>query len=245
MLKPRIIVPQRLIHQQAIIRGEEFGVLCWNTQKLTQTLKFQVALARILHQFPSLFLLLQEAKLTLHNDWKIPHWSYAVAPNMQTSRSVYGVLTASQIAFTDVKTRLTSRREGLLATHKSYMLSYHPLADDQSLLIVNVHAINFVSANYFLREMELLRSELLHHNGPLIVAGDFNVWNRQRRLHLLRFCRSVGLRQAFMSDDHHIKTYRTHPLDFIFYRELVLKEATAIDTTTVSDHNPIYARFMV
>ena len=97
---------------------------------------------------------------------------------MQTSRSVYGVLTASQIAFTDVQTRLTSKREGIIATHKSYMMSYHPLPNEQSLLVVNVHAINFVSANYFLREMELLRAELNHHNGPLIVAGDFNVWKQ-------------------------------------------------------------------
>nr|WP_228517810.1 endonuclease/exonuclease/phosphatase family protein [Aliidiomarina indica] len=232
-----------MIHEQPIIHGENFGVLCWNTQKLTETINFQVALARILDQFPSLFLLLQEAKLTLHNDWKLPHWSYAVAPNMQTKRSVYGVLTASQIAFTDAQPRLSRNREGMFATYKSYMLSYHPLPDQQSLLIVNIHAINFVRASYFLREMELLKSEILHHPGPLIVAGDFNVWNRQRRLHLRRFCRSMGLREAFMSESHHIKTYREHPLDFVFYRDLCLKQATAIDTTTVSDHNPIYAQF--
>jgi len=133
----------------------------------------------------------------------------------------------------------------MFRTHKSYMLSYHPLPDNQSLLIVNVHAINFVRASHFLREIELLRAELLHHKGPLIVSGDFNVWNRQRRLHLLRFCRSVGLRRATMFDAQHIKSYRKHPLDFIFYRDLGLKEATAINTTTVSDHNPIYARFVL
>ncbi|RUO34285.1 endonuclease/exonuclease/phosphatase family protein [Aliidiomarina sanyensis] len=243
MLKPKIIVPQRFIHEQPIVHGEDFGVLCWNTQKLTETLRFQMALARILQKFPSLFLLLQEAKLTLHDDWKLPHWSYAIAPNMQTKRSVYGVLTASQIAFTDAQPRLSRNREGLFTTHKSYMLSYHPLPDKESLLVVNMHAINFVRAHHFLREMEVLRNELLGHNGPLIVAGDFNVWNRQRRLHLRRFCRSVGLREAYMSDSQHIKTYREHPLDFVFYRDLSLREATAIDTTTVSDHNPIYARF--
>lgn len=244
MLKPRIIVPQRLIHQQTIVRGEEFGVLCWNTQKLTQTLEFEVTLARLLSEYPSQILLFQEAKLALHTGWKMPEWSYAVAPNMQTRSSVFGVLTASQIAFSDVRPLLTRNREGVFATHKSYLLSYHPLPNEQSLLIVNVHAINFVSANFFLREMELLKAELLDHNGPLIVAGDFNVWSRQRRLHLRRFCRSVGLRQAYMDDPQHIKTYRQHPLDFIFYRDLWLKGAAAIHTIT-SDHNPIHARFVV
>lgn len=245
MLKPKIIVPERFIHQQFITPGAEFGVLCWNAQKLTQTLKFQLALSRVLEQFPSLFLLLQEAKIASQCDWHLPHWSYALAPNIQTKRSNYGVLTASQYAFTEALPRLSRHREGMFATHKSYMLSYHPLSDEQSLLIVNVHAINFVRTNHFLRELELLKAELSHHKGPLIVAGDFNVWNRQRRLHLLQFCRSVGLRQANMFDAHHIKTYREHPLDFIFYRDLGLKQATAINTTTVSDHNPIYARFVL
>lgn len=245
MLKPNIITPQRFIHQPSLIQGDEFGVLCWNTQKLTQTAKFQVELARVLQQFPSLFLLFQEVKLALSSATHFPDWSYAIAPNIQTKRSIYGVLTASQHAFTDAQPRLTLKREGIFATFKSYMLSYHPLPHNQSLLIVNVHAINFVSANYFLREIELLKAELLNHSGPMIVAGDFNVWSRQRRLYLRQLCRTIGLRQAYMDDAQHIKTYRQHPLDFIFYRDLWLKEATAIDTTSVSDHNPIYARFAV
>lgn len=220
-------------------------MLCWNTQKLTQTVKFQVELARVLQQFPSQFLLFQETKLALHNNSHFPKWSYAIAPNIQTNRSIFGVLTASQYAFTDVQPRLTRKREGIIATFKSYMLSYHPLPNKQSLLVVNVHAINFVSSNYFLREMELLKAELLEHNGPMVFAGDFNVWSRQRRLYLRLLCNSVGLRQAYMEDAQHIKTYRKHPLDFIFYRDLWLKEAIAIDTSTVSDHNPIYARFAV
>ncbi len=46
-----------------------------------------------------------------------------------------------------------------------------------------------------------------------------------------------------MSDAQHIKAYRKQPLDFIFYRDLWLKEAQAINIREVSDHNPIYARF--
>lgn len=243
MLKPKVGVPQQFIHEQPIDHGEEFGVLCWNTQKLTQTPRFEGTLARVLKEFPSSFLLLQETKFSEKNKLDLPLWSYAFAPNMQTRRSTYGVLTASQYAFLDAQPRLSNKRESMLATHKSYMLSYHPLPDGHSLLVVNVHAINFVRANQFLREIDFIKKELFEHQGPLIVAGDFNVWSRRRRLHLLRFCRSVGLRHAIMVDPHHIKTYRQHPLDFIFYRDLSLKETAAIDTTTVSDHNPIYARF--
>ncbi len=243
MLKPKIVIPQQFIHEHPIVHGEDFGVLCWNTQKLTETPKFQRALASVLADYPCLFLLLQEAKLSAKENWLLPHWSYAVAPNMQTRRSVYGVLTASQYAFTEAKARLSKKREGMFATHKSYMLSHHALAEGGSLLVVNVHAINFVRTQQFSQEMELIKEQLLEHKGPLIVAGDFNVWSRQRRLRLLQFCRSIGLRQAIMVDPHLIKTYRQHPLDFIFYRDLTLQETSAIDTSTVSDHNPLYARF--
>ncbi|RUO74909.1 hypothetical protein CWI80_06155 [Pseudidiomarina sediminum] len=243
MLKPKIVIPQQFIHEQPIAHGEAFGVLCWNTQKLTETPQFQRVLAEVTANYPCLFLLLQEAKLSTKNDWLLPHWSYAVAPNIQTRRSTYGVVTASQYAFTDAQARLSKKREGMIATHKSYMLSYHALARGGTLLVVNVHAINFVRTQQFSKEIELIREELLEHRGPLIVAGDFNVWSRQRRLRLLQFCRSVGLRQAIMTDPHHIKTYRQHPLDFIFYRDLSLQETSAIDTSSVSDHNPLYARF--
>ncbi|SDB23199.1 Uncharacterized conserved protein YafD, endonuclease/exonuclease/phosphatase (EEP) superfamily [Pseudidiomarina indica] len=243
MLRPKVVFPQQFIHQQPIHRGDEFGVLCWNTQKRTETVEFQHALSDVLETHPSLFLLLQEAKLTTNSNQLLPHWSYAVAPNMQTRRSIYGVLTASQYAFGEAHPRLTQKREGMFATHKSYMLSYHMLAEGGSLLVVNVHAINFVRANQFSHEIELIKSEILGHQGPLIVAGDFNVWNRERRLRLMQFCRSIGLRQAIMADSHHIKTYRQHPLDFIFYRELSLHDTSAIDTSKISDHNPLYARF--
>ncbi|MGI0153202.1 endonuclease/exonuclease/phosphatase family protein [Pseudidiomarina sp. WS423] len=243
MLKPKVLVPEQFLHEQPIRHGEEFGVLCWNTQKLTDTPEFQRTLMRLLAQFPCLFLLLQEAKLSSKTNWLLPHWSYAVAPNMQMRRSTYGVLTASQYAFTEAQARLSRKREGMFATHKSYMLSYHTLAEGGALLVVNIHAINFVRTQQFSQEIELIKNEILDHKGPLIVAGDFNVWSRQRRLRLLRFCRSIGLKHAIMADPHHIKTYRQHPLDFIFYRNLSLQQAAALDTSAVSDHNPLYARF--
>lgn len=244
MLKPTsLIAPKRFIHQQPLTSGEEFGLLCWNTQKLTQTPEFQIAIAQLLAKYPAEFLLFQEAKLALNDEWKMNNWSYALAPNIQTNLHVFGVLTASQTAFLEATSHLTQKRELGLATHKSYMISRHPLTNNQTLLIVNVHSINFVSSQYFLQEILLLKEQLLDHQGPLIVAGDFNVWNRQRKLFLLQFARSIGLKQAYLKESQHVKTFLNQPLDFIFYRGLWLKEAQAIKTK-ISDHNPIYARFM-
>lgn len=241
MLRPRI-APHQLGHQHQPLDGDELGVLCWNTQKLTLTPRFHLCLAGLMARFPTNLLLLQEAKLAL-NERLLEGWSYAVSPNIQTPAHLFGVLTAGRCAFDGIQPLLSRSRELRFATHKSQILTRHPLGGNTELLVANIHAINFVPHGRFHGEMEQLKRELLRHRGPLIVAGDFNVWSRQRWRYLLEFCRAMGLRQAVMADGHYIKHYLRQPLDFIFYRELQLRSATAIDTDVVSDHNPIYARF--
>lgn len=244
MLRPRA-TPSRLLHQHQPLAGEDIGVLCWNAQKLTQDARFHQSITDLTLLYPTSLLLLQEARLAPLGESWLESWSWAAAPNMQTRKQMFGVLTAGRCAFEDIQPLLTQSRELRFATHKSLILTRHPLPEDKTLLVVNMHAINFVHAGLFLKEMEQVRIELLHHTGPLIVAGDFNAWSRQRRLYLRRFCRATGLRQAVMDNAHYVKTYLHQPLDFIFYRDLKLRSATAIDMPTVSDHNPIYARFLL
>ena len=241
MLRPQV-APHQLAHQHLRLDGE-LGVLCWNTQKLTLSGDFRLCLARLMSQFPTTLLLLQEAKLAVNRRLNLEGWSYAVSPNIQTPSHLFGVLTAAQCAFADVSALLSSTRELGFVTHKSLILTRHPLAGEQQLLVANIHAINFVRHGHFYHEIAALKRQLLEHQGPLIVAGDFNVWNKKRRRYLTDFCRDMGLSQAVMEDPQHIKTRFRQPLDFIFYRDLFLRSAIAIDTDVVSDHNPIYARF--
>jgi len=220
------------------------GVLCWNTQKNTLNRQFQQRLAGLMACYPTALLLLQEAKLPVGQRLDLEDLSYVVAPNIQTQSHLYGVLTAAKSAFNEVVPLLSTTREMRFATHKSLMMTTHLLPDGQSLLVVNIHAINFVHHSRFLSEIEALVIRLNRHPGPMIVAGDFNVWSKARLNHLARFCESVHLKQAIMENPHYIKRMFRKPLDFIFYRGLTLLSATAIDTDVVSDHNPIYARFL-
>ncbi len=241
MLRPQV-APHQFLHQHLPLSGE-LGVLCWNTQKRTLSGEFRLCLARLMRQYPTSLLLLQEAKLAMDLRLPLDGWSYAVSPNIQTQSHLFGVLTAAQGAFSRSRALLSTTRELRFATHKSLILTQHPLASRGSLLVANVHAINFVRHDHFYNEISALKQYLRHHHGPLIVAGDFNVWNRRRRSHLSDFCRQMGLKQAVMEDPHHVTTRFRLPLDFIFYRDLALKSAVAIDTDVLSDHNPIYAAF--
>jgi endonuclease/exonuclease/phosphatase (EEP) superfamily protein YafD len=244
MLRPSV-TPHQLIHQDKALDPSLLGVMCWNTQKLTMSPEFDLCLSQLLASFPTQLLLLQEAKLAISNRLLLGGWSYAVSPNIQTPSHLFGVLTAGECAFNDINTVLSQGRELSFATHKSQIITHHPLSNGATLLVVNIHAVNFVSHGRFQREIMLLRQILLQHQGPLIVAGDFNIWSRSRRLYLAQFCRAMGLKKTTMADAHHIKSFRRQPLDFILYRGLKLRLAMAINTAKVSDHNPIYAQFTI
>ena len=57
------------------------------------------------------------------------------------------------------------------------------------------------------------------------------------------FKEALSLQKALIQEEHHVKHIFSKPIDHIFYRELRLIKAEAIDTKKVSDHNPLYAVF--
>ena len=168
-----------------------------------------------------------------------------MASNIETFRHLYGVVTATKVAFTTIIPNLTYRREIGLITYKSMLITHHELPNGQNLHVVNIHAINFVSINIFAKELEKIKAELHSCSGPIIVGGDFNNWTKKRIKALETFQHALGLEKAEVEQEHHIKQIFTKPLDHIFYRDLKLLKAVAIDTEKISDHNPIYATFRV
>ncbi|WP_345978244.1 endonuclease/exonuclease/phosphatase family protein [Sulfurimonas sp. HSL3-7] len=207
--------------------------------------QFQHAFKAILHDYPSDFLLFQEAKFPKKMASILDDFSYAMASNIETFQHLYGVLTATQVAFKKIRQNLSHRREVGMITHKSMLITHHQLPNGQNLHVVNIHAINFVSIKIFTKELEKIKTELHSCSGPMIVGGDFNNWTKKRMKALEAFQQALGLEKAEVHQEHHIKQIFAKPLDHIFYKDLKLLKAEAIDTKNVSDHNPIYATFSV
>jgi len=243
MFKP-ITSPNSYQHAHLPLQ-ETFGVMCWNVHKETMKSGFEPFLYGLLQSYSCDLLLFQEAKLSVFQPTLLHGFSYAMSSNIQTRHHFYGVLTAAKASFEKSTHIITKTREIRFATHKSLLISRHFLADGQSVTVVNVHAINFVPQQWFARELEQLATVLKNESGAMIVAGDFNNWSNKRRNSLEYFCRSLDLTQAIMEKGHHIKQIFRQPLDHIFYRGLTLLKAEAINTGTISDHNPIYAQFIV
>jgi endonuclease/exonuclease/phosphatase (EEP) superfamily protein YafD len=53
-----------------------------------------------------------------------------------------------------------------------------------------------------------------------------------------------GLHRALPKNEKMIKSVLGQPLDHVYYRGLTLTDALVIDTP-VSDHNPIFTKFLV
>jgi len=220
-----------------------FSLLSWNIHKLNLNNDFFPTINQLIHNQQLDFILLQEVKLNIHQPMPLTNYAYKTAPNIQTAKHIYGVLTASHHPFLSHKPILTHSKEALLTTRKSSLITEHPMLDGSILLLANLHAINFVPLKSFRKQMLQLYKELNTHQGAMILSGDFNTWQQQRFNIVHEICQSLNLYAAEFRNKHHIKRFLSHPLDHVFYRGLDLQRSEAIDTGNFSDHNPLLLHF--
>jgi endonuclease/exonuclease/phosphatase (EEP) superfamily protein YafD len=159
-------------------------------------------------------------------------WDYVGLPT--------GVLTASNAAPLEV--RALEQREPWLRTNKSSLLTEYRLAHtDLTLLVANVHAINFTADTRAFRQQLIAVAELVsEHDGPVIFSGDLNTWRAGRREIVDAIARSLGLREVLFDGPR--KQFGRFPLDHVFYRDLDLLTA-AVPAVNSSDHNPLMVSF--
>ncbi|MCW8894497.1 MAG: endonuclease/exonuclease/phosphatase family protein [Sulfurimonas sp.] len=241
MLKPSKSI--KSLKHQDYNPGSKFTILCWNSAKLTLKNPYKELLKSLIVDENIDILLLQEVKKSLKTELDISDYSYILSPNIQTKRHVFGVLSAFKISCEDDFSLLTKKRELSYATHKVTLITKHNLSKDKQMLVVNLHAINFVKNSDFFNELNSIKTIIKLHKGPVIFAGDFNTWNVKRVNFLKEFTHDLSLKKVDFSEDKHVKKVFSNSLDYIFYRELKLTYSKVIDTKKISDHNPIIANF--
>lgn len=223
--------------------SDTINILCWNAAKLTLNKLYKEYLKSIIEEENIDMLLLQEVKKQLAEELMVYDFSYVLSPNIQTRKHVFGVLSAFKISCEDELSLLTRKRELSYATHKVSLITKHKISHNKVLLIVNLHAINFVKNSDFHDELEQIKLSIKSHKGAMIVAGDFNTWNIKRVNFLREFSSELSLKEVNFSDNSKIKKVFTNSLDYIFYRDLELINSKVIDSKKISDHNPIIAKF--
>ena len=162
-------------------------------------------------------------------------WSFA--PGYKTATASTGVMTLSNT------TPLTHcnllDHEPWLRSPKAISITQFALeSTDETLAVVNVHAINFTLGIIdFENQITKIEAALADHQGPVILAGDFNTWRRHRVEVLQAMTDRLQLTELSFAVDNRIT-----PLGNVVDRVLI-RGLTAIDASTEivdsSDHNPM------
>lgn len=133
-------------------------------------------------------------------------------------------------------------KEPLLRLAKSTLITVYPMPEGKFLMAVNMHAINFsLGLDIYRKQLKAIEQHIQCHEGPVILAGDFNAWSRMRSYELYAFTRRLSLREVKFQQDYRSKVFG-RPLDFIFYRDMQII-SSAVMKTIASDHNPLRAEF--
>lgn len=231
---------------QAALDPFAIDFLNWNIQK-GNDVDWSSKLARI--GVSADIVTLQEAPLA-NEGWQTVNLAtrgdaqfHAFAPGFETRRTPTGVMTVSR-ALPLVQCNLSST-EPFLRTPKATIVTEYALTGrSDTLLVINIHAINFTfGMAAFEQQLADASGILARHEGPVIFSGDFNTWRRARLAHVDELIAAHGLRAVEFTDDERKRVFGL-PLDHVYVRGLNVLEAETYSTDT-SDHNPMRVRFSI
>ena len=220
--------------------GDRFTVFSWNIYK-EQSEGWKPLLKENAGQ--SQIVLLQEAALTneLTGLFTELDLNWLLTKAFTADKVPMGVAMAFQ---TNPRAVCQFRiAEPFIVFPKTAMAAKFPFAaSPQTLLVLNIHGINFsLGLTEFATQLDALTQTLEHHSGPVLFAGDFNTWSAQRKLLVREKLGKFGLQEAQLSPDNRVTIFG-HAIDHLFYSGLKQINAKGV-ATKASDHNPILAEF--
>lgn len=170
-------------------------------------------------------------------------WVMARSFKDPLSQKEHGVKTGSSACAIERHFYMSPHTEPVMQTQKLILTTLYPLANsDEQLLVLNMHAINFVSVKKYAQQLKQLSVALGQHTGPVILGGDFNTWTPVRHALFLDVTRRAGLEEANMKRRTRM-THMNQHLDHLFYRGLTLRCVESLPDYYSSDHAPITATF--
>jgi len=162
------------------------------------------------------------------------------APGSRTRQSLTGVMTISS-AEPLTQCNLSSVEPWLRSPKATIITEYGLTGTDESLLVVNIHAVNFtIGASDFREQIQKMESVVAIHQGPILLSGDFNTWGWRRGRILDEMTDSLGLSLLDYEVDHRKRIFGK-VLDRIYVRGLKVLESTT-QRVNSSDHNPMSVR---
>lgn len=222
------------VMSQALNSGS-IRVVNWNIQKGKSTAWVGDLAEK--EMGPDLLILQEASRQT--DAWQdlVPDHFASFAEGFGPNWSPSGVMTVSA-AQPMTECELVAH-EPWFGTRKATLITEYGLTgSDHTLLVVNIHGINFTFGVYELeKQFSQARAVIEAHEGPVLFSGDFNTWRGERARVLEKMLEELGL-NALEYDVDHRKRFLGWALDHIYVRGLYSEHATTLDSQA-SDHNPM------
>ena len=218
-------------YSKKYIIPEQLKLLSWNIYK-AQNKGLYKDLAKLNKQAD--IVLLQEAIEDPQLSTLKPYWRFA--PGYKSGDVQSGVMTLSRwpatahCAFT--------HKEPWLRSPKATNIVEYAITDQQRLLTVNMHGINFtLGTEDYEQQINAVVQVMQQHQGPIIFAGDLNAWSDARKDVVVNALSKLGLSEALYLNDKRTKAFGL-ALDQVWARGVTIS-VTRVPQYQSSDHNPI------
>ena len=133
--------------------------------------------------------------------------------------------------------------EPIIGLPKTALINTYAIkGSSEKLLVANVHGINItLGTEAYKEQFGKLQHVLRQHNGPMIVAGDFNNWGNKRKAIVDTLVGNLDLTPVPFKNEHRTRVFGD-PVDNVLYRGLYPISFTSHSVVS-SDHNPITVTF--
>ncbi len=156
-----------------------------------------------------------------------------------------GVKTGCRVTATKVFFYKSPYAEPVTGTPKMILGTSYSLGPTAAeLLVLNVHAINFVTNHKFTSHMQQIIESIENHQGAVILGGDFNTWSCKRTSILMEIVETLHLSRVDIASSPR-KRHFNKILDHIFYRNLQVTDHRAMKEIGSSDHHPLEVVFTI
>ena len=219
----------------------EFNLLVWNLHKGLDK-NWDTEIDKLTEDVD--LALLQEVSSAQHLPQRLvsrfPYSLYAASHTFFNNQSGVNILSA----LPPYHYCIGSEEEPWIQIPKLVISSSYTLENGQSLLVVNLHMVNFEwnLTNYRQQLAEII-TVISAHQGPIILAGDFNTWNQHRLALIKSLTHQHKLQEVTYKNDVRTR-FLSNPLDHVFVRGIEVLHADVIETES-SDHNPLLLRLKI
>lgn len=156
------------------------------------------------------------------------------------SQTHTGTFTAAKALKVNASMIRSQATEPVVATPKTTVLTTYKIRGlNKRLLVINTHAVNFVSDADYISEMNRIANTVTLFKGAVIWAGDFNSWNMKRFQYFKNLLSTLNLKSTALIPDERL-TFNGFKLDhFYSTKDVYIASALSLKSDNGSDHSPM------